>query len=226
MKVRCRYLTLLEMLFVLMLISLTLGIIGMNIKKAVHEQRFRTEVATIVDTLRIAQYLMLILDNDVRVKFKKEDTGIQLTMETSCPLSSNWTKLILKPKILTTVRIVNFKDLRLTPSTEEGVAIIKFFSSGYVMSQGVLRMATADSEGDRSGLENFVCLPGYPSKIHSQAQLPKQPDCFLLFPEGVLENLTTIMVGEIKTLEMEKKNSSGSNRQDKPEKSDEAVQKK
>ena len=205
MKLRRRFLTLLETLIVMFILSLVLGLVGINVNKAVHDQRFRTDVSTVVDSLRIAQYLMLILDNDVHVKFKQSDNGIIINIETACPLSGNWAKILLAPKHLHTVHVVNFKDRLQSQPAESGIVDIRFLSSGYVMSQGIMRLATANATLGQEGLENYICLPGYPSAIASVEKRPEEPACYALLEEGFVENMTSLMVMEIQNLEAAKK---------------------
>lgn len=205
MKLQRRFLTLLETLIVLFILSLILGFVGINVNKAVHEQRFRSEVSAVVDTLRTAQYLMIIMDNDVHVKFKQTDNGILLSTETACPLEPAWGKILLTPKKLNTIHIVNFKDLQSPIPTEPGVVDVRFLSSGYVMSQGIMRLATADATQDRQGLQNYICLPGYPSALTSVADRPEEPRCYALVEEGFVESMTNLMVMEVQNLSAKKK---------------------
>src|SRR4051812_5988961 len=67
--------TLVEILIVFFILALSIGIIGINIHKAIVQQRFETEVALVLEELRFAQDLMLILDGNFKVKFEKESNG-------------------------------------------------------------------------------------------------------------------------------------------------------
>lgn len=198
-----RSFTLLEMLLVIFLMSLFLGVIGINVNKAVHEQRFRAEVGMVVDTLRIAQNIMLILDNDVHVKFKKEENAISIHLETACPLSKRWGKLLTKPRYLRTIHIVQLTNQPV------GSLDLRFLSTGYVMSQGVMRLATAEASNSLKGLEAFICLPGYPSTIVSTEQRPSEQECRSLAGEAFVENLTNQTVSEIKSLQAARKSARG-----------------
>ena len=82
MNFKRRYITFVEMMIVLTVMILTLGLIGLNINRLVVEQRFKSEAALVVDQLRLAQDLMLILNTDAIVKFRKEpDGGIKSWIE-------------------------------------------------------------------------------------------------------------------------------------------------
>jgi type II secretory pathway pseudopilin PulG len=199
MKRQRRFLTLLETLIVLSILSLFVGLIGINVNKAVHEQRFRTEASTVLEMLRTAQYLMLILDNDVHVKINKSNNSINIHIETVCPLSPNWEKLITKPKEFTTIHIINFTDRTADAKSASGTIDIRFLSNGYVMSQGIMRLATAEAAGGQGGLESFICLPGYPSPLSLTEERPKEPDCFSLQQDG-FTNMTATLMHEIQSL--------------------------
>lgn len=203
---RKRFFTLLEMIIVISILGLFVSLIGINVNKAIHEQRFRSEVSSIVDTLRLAQGLMMILDNDVTVTFREGTNEIQMQIETACPLAKNWQNFLLTKKNLHTVRVVNFKD-PLLPS-ESGTAQIRFFSAGYVMSRGILHLATVENASDDRGLVSYVCLPGYPSTIKSVSQRPEEPLCYALAEENFVESLTRTTVDEIKRLQSIKKEDS------------------
>lgn len=214
MKKRSPPFTLIEILLVIVLLGLMLSVVGINVNKAVHEQRFRTEVSAVVDSLRLAESIMLILDNDARVVFTQEEGRIRMHIETTCPLSKNWEKWILAPKYLRTIHIVNFKDNYLGRSTERGTIELKFFSTGYAMSQGILRLATADAVGEKEGLVNFVCLPGYPTTLFSTQNRPDEPACYALAQESFIDHLTALTINEIRQLEAAKKAPEGENAQE------------
>ena len=67
--------TLLEILLVLSLIALIAGLVGISVHKMYISQRFRNEVSLVVDQLRLAQDMMLILDTDVHVIFSEDKAG-------------------------------------------------------------------------------------------------------------------------------------------------------
>ena len=63
--------TLLEIMIVIAVIAIATGVIGLGVNKAVVNQQFQTELSILVDELRLAQNLMLILGTDVHLKFKQ-----------------------------------------------------------------------------------------------------------------------------------------------------------
>lgn len=162
--------TLLELLVVIAILALASGIVAVSINKAVVDQRFRTEVGMIVDELRLAQDLMLILGTDVRVYFQetKDQEGIEFWLELDTIIPKEIEREVAKRRYqLKTIKGVFFEDELLT-EVHEGKMDVKFLSNGSVMSKGIMRLATSDSEKAQKGiLENYICLRGYPTTIKS-----------------------------------------------------------
>jgi len=186
-----RAITLLEMIIVIAILSLASGIVAISISKALVDQRFRSEVGMVVDELRLAQDLMLILDTDVHVYFKLNsnrngiDYGIELETQLSPHVQREVTR---KKKSLTTVKGIFFRD---DLERRENYIDIKFLSNGAVMSSGILRLATTDDESVPKGtLESFVCLAGYPKPImSSETKEEAEKNCYK-FEEGFDDRLT------------------------------------
>lgn len=165
-----RHVTLLEILIVMAILALVGGLVSIGINRALADQRFRTEVSLIVDQLRLAQDLMLVLGTDVHVKFAedKDKSGIKYWLELETELPNEIEREVLrKHSNLKTIRGVFLKD-QLAMESVRGEIDVKFLSKGSVMSRGVMRLATSDSEDPPKGtLENYICLPGYPKPIFS-----------------------------------------------------------
>ncbi|CCB87513.1 prepilin-type N-terminal cleavage/methylation domain-containing protein [Parachlamydia acanthamoebae] len=174
---RLSFFTLVEMLIVLAILSIVTVAIGININNALEEQRFRTEVETVVNELRFAQDLMLVLQADVTVKFSQGDDGINFTLETESQATKNWMNEILRvqPK-LKTIRGVSFRDELDLPVTE-GAISIHFLSKGSVMSRGILRLSnSSDAVNVPSwALVRVINLHGYPHPIVSSAPSASDP---------------------------------------------------
>lgn len=163
---RRRFLSLIELLIVITILSLVAGVVGVQIHKMLREQRFTTEVSLVLDKLRLAQELMLILRTDAHVKFKQEPNQdqINLWVEVETPLDT-LKKDIQKPVALKTIQFVEFKD-ELVYETKMGEIDIKFLSGGNLMSKGIMRLSTSETTKDRGALERFITLPGYPKPLH------------------------------------------------------------
>jgi len=167
-KINCRrhFLTLIELLIVITILAMVSGVVGVQIQRTLREQRFNTEVAIVLDKLRLAQELMLILRTDAHVKFKQvpEEELITLWLEVETPLD-RLKKDIEKPVNLKTIQFVEFKDV-LEYQTKMGELDIRFLSGGNVMSQGNMRLATNENGNDRGGLERFIALSGHPKPLY------------------------------------------------------------
>lgn len=165
LRTKRHFLTLIELLIVITILAMVSGVVGVQIQRTLREQRFNTEVAIVLDKLRLAQELMLILRTDAHVKFMDipDKNEIALWLDVETPLDS-LKKDIVKPVNLKTIRAVEFKDA-LEYKTKMGELDICFLSGGNVMSQGVLRLA--DSVAASSGvLERFITLSGHPKPLH------------------------------------------------------------
>lgn len=186
-----RWLTFIEMVVVMAILSLVAGVIGINIGRSMQEQRFRTEVAQIMDKLRLAQNLMLILNDDIKVHFTKVEDGIKCSLTFQCsPMNKGWGKELSRPQLLTAVRRVDFKGLG--EDLGKGDFALEFLSGGMVMSQGILKLSTGSNRlySDR----RYVCLPGYPASI---VTVDKKPNLACLTNARENDGLTQVIMPEI-----------------------------
>lgn len=156
-----RYLTFIELMIVLAIIGSVAGVIGMNIGKAMQQQRFNTEVSFVVEQLRLAQNLMLVLDEDSTVVISKQPNGYYgLQMKLQCSLDSGWNnELIRGVKDLNSIAEITFENTDPKASSRNSAINIDFFSAGFVMSKGVLELKSKD------GSSRYICLKGFPSPI-------------------------------------------------------------
>lgn len=168
-KVSKRYLTLIELVITIALLLMFIGVVAINVTKALGEQKFRSEVDLVVDTLRMAQNLMLITPADVHVKVTEQDKGLNIRLQVDGNVSENWEKILNRTShILTAIHSFQFGELQNFPQ-ETGVLDIRFLSSGSLMSRGIIRLSNHLHERD-------ICLPGYPRPIFS-VEKDTDPDC-------------------------------------------------
>jgi hypothetical protein len=161
------HLTLVEILIAIMILALVGGIIGINVTKALKEQRFRTEVDLMVDTLRLAQNLMLILGADVHVRIRtaSDKSGIEYALDVEGGVPKNWEPIIKRSqRLLKEVHGVSFRELQPFPIVE-GQLDIRFQSGGSTMSKGVFRLSSHENENAPGALTVAICLKGYPHPI-------------------------------------------------------------
>ena len=155
------------------------GAVGINVRKAIIEQKYRTEVELVVDTLRLAQDLMLIAGVDLHFFMKKapDDQGIECWLEAAGNVPKKWEAMIARSRrILTAIRTAGFKELNSFPIIE-GMLDLRFQSQGSLMSRGVLRLSFYQSESIQGPLIRAVCLPGYPHPIISVPETGNAVSC-------------------------------------------------
>ncbi len=168
--VKCKrlHITLIELLLVISVLLMVAGVVGFNIRGALVEQRFRAEVSAVVDSLRLAQDLMLILNSDVHVFFADDPAGgIRYWVEVEKPLAPGWDReLKRKRPNLTAIHLVEMDDKISTIQVQDRLDI-KFLSGGSIMSKGVLGLFSGDDKNREDVLKSSICLPGYPKPIES-----------------------------------------------------------
>jgi type II secretory pathway pseudopilin PulG len=189
--------TLIELLIVISVLAIATGVIGININRMLREQHFKTETEFVVDYLRLAQNLMLIMDADVHVNFKAapDNKSIEMWLEVDNQIKDlRFLNLITqKRKQFTYIRFINLDD----PDGAKDVVDVKFLSKGSVMSKGIMRIATNENSNDQGTLEAFICLPGYPKPIFSTKAENDDPACNESKQNDFDFRLTTFTIQEI-----------------------------
>lgn len=194
--------TLVELLIVIAIIATVSGFIAINITTAVRQQRFRSEVSRVVDEMRLAQDLMLILGVGSSMKFEvtKGGDGIDYWLETALPLPQHWEALIKKENpTLKAIQVIQFQE-----SEDEGKLEIKFLSPETGMSKGVLRLSTSERDEDLGAITSYICLPGYPSPIeyrlsdvnHAFCEQKENEDFLKTLSRHIYEQITDLQGGD------------------------------
>jgi len=202
---RRAYFTLVELLLVLAILLIIGSFIAINIRKALIDQRFRTEVNLITDQIRLAQDLMLVLSQDVHLIITSDGKGgVDYEIKCDFPLPKGWDKEILRRhETLNTIHRVDFKDqLKIYP-TKSGEVDLKFISKGTVISRGILVLSAYHEHDEKGPLTRYVCLPGYPSAIVTVLDNPDEAECGLE-PSPFDENLTANTMRELEANKMKK----------------------
>jgi type II secretory pathway pseudopilin PulG len=173
-KFQRRYITFVEIMIVITILIISLGLIGVNIRDLTREQRFKSEVSLVVDQLRLAQDLMLMLNTDSIVKFSRKGKGVVTSIDVESILSKGWQREINRerPPLNAITDVEFFEDAASLSKNSELPLELNFLSGGSVMSQGVLRLANHDWKQ-----ETFICLPGYPRSIVNVADPKMDPGC-------------------------------------------------
>lgn len=155
------------------MLALSSAFIGINIYKALENQRFKNEADAVLDTLRLAQNLMLIMDADVHVHFKtaedKQSIEMQLSVDNALP-NKKFLNLISKKILLKHILFVDFRDENKTHGDSDRIDV-KFLSKGSYMSKGLMRLATykindSSTSDKKTGLKRYISLAGYPKPLH------------------------------------------------------------
>lgn len=178
--IKKRFVTLVELLIVISVLALAAGVIGFNINRALREQHFKTEVELVIDYLRLAQNLMLIMNADVHVLFKaaeKNERFIEMKLKVDGNIEDSLLKVVTeREKHLHYIQFLEFFDVNKTHN-EPGVVDVKFISKGSVMSKGIMRLSTNESGESLGALERYICLPGFPKPIYSTNKKNEDPSC-------------------------------------------------
>lgn len=189
MRVQRRYMTLMEIMLVLGLIMLVGGVVALNVRSAIQDQRFRSDVEIVADQIRLAQEVMLVLKEDVTLDFfiSKDDRDWRVRQKFDTLLPELWDKEIRREKrvgVIKTMTLKTSQNEELLPASEERVKLY-FMSNGSVMSQGILRMTSRHSDDVK-----FICLPGYATKIEVLDQEPTVSECDSQWTKDFGEALT------------------------------------
>lgn len=188
-----RAITLLEVVIVITILSIASGAVAIGINKALVEQHFRTEVDLIVNEMKLAQDLMLILGTDVHLHFAeaKKNEGIEYWLELETKLPQNVQREVQrKKKVLKTIKGVFLEDSLLWEIQESHIDV-KFLSNGAVMSKGIMRLATSSDENIPAGtLESFIYLAGYPRPIVSSRTKEEAEEAYQKLEDDQDERLT------------------------------------
>lgn len=163
MRLQRRAMTLMELLIVIAIIALFGGIAAINVGQIIREERYNSEVQLVIDQLRLAQDLMLLIPADVHVVIKTENEGFVMTIETDAPLEPGWKReLERKRYTLKEIRYASFHD-EVPHVIRKGDIDIQFLSGGSVMSRGHLLLSPKPEGGGTQARR--ICLLGFPSPI-------------------------------------------------------------
>lgn len=164
-----RFLTLVEILIVVTVLLFVTGVIGFNIRRALITQRFNTETGLFVDSIRLAQDMMLILSKDVHLKVKQgpQGKGLEYFIEVEGGAPRGWEKLIKRShRVMESIHYIAFDQLDTFPS-QPGQIDLRFQSRGSMMSHGELQFASHQDPFTSTALRRAVCLRGFPHAIIS-----------------------------------------------------------
>ncbi|MDP1836067.1 MAG: hypothetical protein Q8K75_09110 [Chlamydiales bacterium] len=154
-KAKHRFFTLLELLIVLCILSVVLGVVGLNLGSAARTESFRASVGTLVDKLRMAQDIMLILKTSVKVTLSQSDKGLSVSIAAEGALSPALLQATSEKIVIQEIKSFSFTEGDKV-STDK--VTLDFLSSGTKMTKGTLVVGSGD-------LKEEIYLPGYPKII-------------------------------------------------------------
>jgi len=158
--------TLMEMLVVLILLSLSLGAIGIQVHRFLTEQRFLNDVRHVVRQLQMAQDLMLVMDTDVVVdiRYNSVDGGYISKLSLEKKPIKMWRKIFDRPPpLLKSIDTIEFNEV--SGSLENGISgiTLRFPAGGVGMPKGTLTL-----KGPRSELTRAIVLQGAPAPFEAK----------------------------------------------------------
>lgn len=172
---RRAYFTLLEILIVIAILALFAGITGVNVVKAYREQKFNTEVEQVVSKLRLAQDLMLLNHDNVKLIFYgNPHSGYKYQLHPQNDITNSLGRDLLREHPLKHIKLIEYTDLNNALHPISDNIVIRFWSEGSEMSRGILRFVASNSNDSQNRLEKSVCLPGYPSPIQTIVTSPSK----------------------------------------------------
>jgi type II secretory pathway pseudopilin PulG len=155
-----RAVTLFELMIVILLIALSASVVAIPIVKAFRRERFTHDVDGVIDSITLAQQIMLDFNTPVQLVLKQADGEITCTLEADLPLPPAVKKGLQCPK-LRTIETMAFNQESLTTITLHFEGPLSPCTKGTLTLQGV-------------GRRDTIFLPGYPCGIqrgkHDQIQ--------------------------------------------------------
>lgn len=173
--------TLVEIMIALTIVALISGVVGVSVSRFYREQETLDEMGRVASLLRNAQELMMVAHVDSEVKFQKgdQDTQVTLTLKSSAPEPP--LPLFNRGELhLTRIEKLSFDD----SSQESGSRLnwsLFFFSKGFVMNTGILKM-----EGN--GVTRSIVFHGYPAPLVLESGTP----IFLPYASSLLQELESM----------------------------------
>ena len=172
---RRRAFTLVELLIVIAILSLTAGVIGVNIRGFLLQQRVLDEMGQVQSQLKIAQELMMMANLDSEVQIQKTGEGFLVEILPKSSTTQMVKPLLKQPsKSLSALDQISFEN-----AADDSLAVdrisLKFFSKGFVMSRGVLTIKAGN-------ISRSIILSGSPGPLSlietSSANYPYSPELF------------------------------------------------
>lgn len=193
MKVLKRFhYSLLEVMLVLGLLTSLAGVIGVNVRALITEQKTLDECTKVLNILNIAQELMMILDIDSEVRFKRVNETYICTLIPKSALSVEAEHLIPKnPLRLKEIKGIFFEDAFQNLILKDDF-VLTFFSKGFMMNHGNLVFKA-------NALTRVIPFIGHPTPLIFEKHEKSLSSFFLEQQEAILQ-ITTQTANETKKI--------------------------
>ncbi len=165
MRIRRSYFSLVEVLIAIAVLGLVASVVGINLRKALKQERFHASVDEVVDRLNIAQQLMLVHHQDLQVTFDKAPRSLwECTLRSDCKFPPALEQFLLPRGVLEEVDAIAVFDGK----GFETEASLHFTPLARHPPKAYLRISSAGLDQTR-----YIALPGYVTVIKSQKTMPE-----------------------------------------------------
>ena len=160
-----------ELLIVMILLTMVIGVVGINLSGVARQEKFRTSTAFLVDRLQLAQDIMVIFGADVTVQIKPETGGLGVRLNVDKEMINKSLATVLRPVHVQGIDTLIFTDANGV--AQSNPINLLFMSKGTKMSQGMLTLSAGSAEAD---LVRYILLAGYPQVIRASSTPPPKPE--------------------------------------------------
>jgi hypothetical protein len=167
--------TLFEILVVITLITAALGVMALQIPKALKGEKFERGVEQIIAKLTLAQEVMLDFHTDVSLTFEQKEDGVECTLTAGRKLPPRLEESFNRYKRIRGIERVAFND------SEEAITKLYFDGAVGATPQGILTLTAY-------GREERIALNGYPAQI-KRGKNAQANACPIDYPEEILSAL-------------------------------------
>ena len=166
---------------VLIILSMGIALTGVKLKQAYKEQKVFSDVQQVVNSLRMAQDLMLLMnaDTEVILQRNRDNRSVKCQIRVEKPLSKEWEKIAEREITLSGIRSFRFGKREEDP-------LRLHFTLGR-MSRGTLILSIDDSVSTLSKDKNrnfYIPLKGYPNPIALADEEEKRTNAIVILQKG------------------------------------------
>ncbi|GAB4238098.1 MAG: hypothetical protein Tsb0021_17880 [Chlamydiales bacterium] len=177
---RTSFITMLEILLAIGILSLITGVIAFSISGLINQQNYYRSVDIVTEKLQTALNLMLILDSETTVVLNQVDGNYEIKLETEKNIDPIMGRNLKEKEPLRGLSQLKFEGESFT--TLE----LKFSAINQSIPRGTLHL-----EGRRSDSDRYISLKGYPhpieAKFEMQKEKPPEDESAVYYPKEIRE---------------------------------------